>query len=104
MEGTLLVTPAELKNTAITFQSKAGEVKSLHDEMISKVNSLSGSWTGEAAEAYKSKFAALQTSMDKINRMIMEHVNDLNTMADEYESAENAAMNAANELPASSLD
>lgn len=104
MEGTLLVTPAELKNTASTFQGKAGEVKTLHDEMISKVNSLSGSWTGEASEAYKSKFSSLQTSMDKINRMIMEHVNDLNTMADEFEAAETAAMNAANELPASNLD
>ena len=41
MEGTLLVTPAELKTTASTFQGKAGEVKSLHDEMISKVNALS---------------------------------------------------------------
>lgn len=27
MEGTLLVTPAELKTTASTFQGKAGEVK-----------------------------------------------------------------------------
>ena len=104
MEGTLLVTPAELKSTASTFQGKAGEVKTLHDEMISKVNALSGSWTGDAAEAYKSKFASLQASMDKINRMIMEHVNDLNTMADEYETAESTAANAANELPNSSLD
>ena len=104
MEGTLLVTPAELKNTASTFQGKAGEVKTLHDEMISKVNALSGSWTGEASQAYKSKFSSLQASMDKVNRMIMEHVNDLNTMADEYEAAETAAMNAANDLPVSSLD
>ena len=42
--------------------------------------------------------------MDKINRMIMEHVNDLNNMADEYERAESAAMTAASELPASTLD
>lgn len=104
MEGTLLVTPAELKSTASTFQGKAGEVKTLHDEMIAKVNALSGSWTGEASDAYKAKFSSLQASMDKINRMIMEHVNDLNTMADEYETAESAATNAANELPNSTLD
>lgn len=104
MEGTLLVTPAELKTTASTFQGKAGEVKSLHDEMMNKVDALSGSWTGEAAEAYKGKFKALQASIDKINRMIMEHVNDLNNMAEEYERAESTAMNAANELPASTLD
>lgn len=104
MEGILLVTPAELKNTASTFQTKAAEVKTLHDEMIGKVNALSNSWTGEAATAYKNKFTSLQVSMDKINRMIMEHVSDLNTMAEQYETAENAAMNAANELPASTLD
>lgn len=104
MEGTLLVTPAELKTTAGTFQGKAGEVKNLHDEMIAKVNALSSSWTGEASAAYKTKFTALQSSMDKINRMILEHVNDLNEMADQYEKAETAAANAANELPASSLD
>ena len=104
MDGTLLVTPAELKNTASTFQGKAAEVKTLHDEIISKVNALSGSWTGEASEAYKSKFTSLQASMDKVNRMIMEHVNDLNTMAEQYETAENAAKSAASELPASTLD
>lgn len=104
MEGTLLVTPAELKNTASVFQGKAGEVKTLHDDMISKVNALSGSWTGEASDAYRNKFAALQASMDKINRMIMEHVNDLNVMAEQYEAADKGAQNIANELPASSLD
>lgn len=104
MDGTLLVTPGELKNTASTFQGKAGEVKSLHDDMIAKVNALSGSWTGEASEAYKSKFTSLKASMDTVNRMIMEHVNDLNTMAEQYETAENAAKSEASELPASTLD
>lgn len=104
MDGTLLVTPGELKNTASTFQGKAGEVKSLHDDMIAKVNALSGSWTGEASEAYKSKFTSLKASMDTVNRMIMEHVNDLNTMAEQYETAENAAKSAASELLASALD
>ncbi|MFR5815360.1 WXG100 family type VII secretion target [Hominisplanchenecus sp.] len=104
MEGTLLVTPAELQNTANTFQGKAGEVKSLHDDMMGKVTTLCGSWTGDASNAYKSKFTSLQASMDKINRMILEHVNDLNTMAEQYETAENAAKSAASELPASTLD
>lgn len=104
MDGTLLVTPGELKNTASTFQGKAGEIKSLHDDMIAKVNALSGSWTGEASEAYKSKFTSLKASMDTVNRMIMEHVNDLNTMAEQYETAENAAKSAASELLASTLD
>lgn len=104
MEGTLLVTPEKLQSTASGFQSKASQVKSLHDNMIAKVNSLSGSWTGEAAAAYNSKFTALQTSMDRIFAMITEHVTDLNNMADQYISAENAAQSAANDLPISTLE
>ena len=104
MEGTLLVTPEKLQSTASTFQSKAAQVKALHDNMISKVTSLSGSWTGEAASSYSRKFSALQTSMDKIYAQITEHVNDLNAMADTYTKAETAAKTAAEELPASDLD
>lgn len=104
MEGTLLVTPEKLQSTASSFQSKATQVKGLHDNMITKVNSLSGSWTGEAASAYNSKFTALQTSMDKIFAMITEHVTDLNNMADQYNFAENAAQSAANDLPTSTLE
>ena len=104
MEGTLLVTPEKLQSTASSFQSKAAQVKSLHDNMIAKVNSLSSSWTGEAASAYNSKFTALQASMDKIYAMITEHVNDLNAMAEQYNVASTAALNAANELPTSTLE
>lgn len=104
MEGILLVTPEKLHNTASDFQSKATQVKALHDNMIVKVNGLSSCWTGSASDTYRKKFADLKTSMDKINAMITEHVNDLNTMADQYSSAETAAQNAANDLPASTLE
>lgn len=104
MEGTLLVTPEKLQSTASSFQSKASQVKALHDNMITKVNALSGSWTGEAATAYKTKFTSLQTSMDRIFAMITEHVTDLNNMAEQYISAENAAQSAANDLPTSTLE
>lgn len=104
MEGTLLVTPEKLQSTASSFQSKASQVKALHDNMIGKVNSLSGSWTGEAASAYSSKFTALQTSMDKIFAMITEHVTDLNAMAEQFISAENTAQGIANDLPSSTLE
>ena len=103
MEATLLVTPEQLQTTASNFSSKATQVKALHDSMIEKVNGLAGTWTGSASEAYTQKFAALQASMDTINRMIVEHVNDLNTIAEQYMDAESKAAAAANELPASTL-
>lgn len=103
MEGKLLVTPEKLTTTAGEFSANANAVKSLHDEMIAKVNALSGTWTGEAAEAYRSKFGSLQKSMDTINRMINEHVNDLNAMAEQYTSASAAASSIVSELPSSDL-
>lgn len=103
MEGTLLVTPEVLRSTASDFQNKATAVKSLHDTMLTKVQGLSASWTGTAAEAYNAKFTALKPGMEKIYNMISEHVRDLNDMADEYTKAETNATAAAENLPGSTL-
>lgn len=104
MEGTLLVTPEELMSAASQFSAKAAQVQALHNDMLVKVNSLSGSWTGNASDAYRQKFQSLQESMNKINRMIMEHSTDLNAMAETYSQAESTASNAANDLPLSNLE
>jgi WXG100 family type VII secretion target len=103
IEGTLLVTPETLQEKSRTFSSLAVQVKALHDDMIQRVNGLTSAWEGTAADAYRTKFAALQTSMDTINRMIMEHSTDLDTMAQTYIDAENQATSAVDSLPASSL-
>lgn len=103
IEGTLLVTPEELQRKAQTFQSLAVQVKALHDDMIQRVNATSATWEGNAAEAYRSKFAVLQSSMDTINRMIVEHSTDLSNMAQVYIDSENQASNLIDALPASDL-
>ena len=103
IEGTLLVTPEVLQEKSRSFSSLAVQVKSLHDDMIQRVNSLASAWEGTAADAYRTKFSALQASMDTINRMIMEHSNDLEAMAQTYIDAENQAANEVDSLPASSL-
>jgi WXG100 family type VII secretion target len=104
MENTLLVSPEVLKQTASNFGSQATQVKALHDAMLKEVSGLSSSWVGDAASSYMGKFQALSKGMDTINRMINEHVKDLETIATEYESAETTAKSAVDELPASSLD
>lgn len=103
IEGTLLVTPETLQEKSRTFNSLALQVKALHDDMIQRVNGLSSAWEGNAADAYRTKFAALQTAMDTINRMILEHSTDLDAMAQTYIDAENQAASAVDSLPASSL-
>lgn len=104
MEGTLLVTPEQLQNTASGFQAQASQVKSLHDSMLAKVMNLCNTWTGTASDSYRTKFNALKPSMEKIYSMISEHVRDLNEMAEQYINAENQAKSAAENLPASTLE
>lgn len=92
MEGILKVTPEELQTTAGEFGSKGNTIKAQTDQMMEMVQNLSASWQGEASNAYLNKFKNLQTDIDKINRMIQEHVKDLNEMAEGYKQAENANM------------
>ena len=103
MENKLLVTPEELNNAATNFEAQAVQVKSLHDEMIKKVNSLSNVWTGNAGDNYRNKFGTLQKAMDTINRMILEHVKDLQAMAEQYTSADTSVESIIEELPSSDL-
>lgn len=88
MTGTLLVTPQELRNTSMEFDSCMGQVKGLTDNMMELIRNTSSFWEGEAASAYKSKFNELSDDIQKIHNKIQEHVQDLKDIAGEYERAE----------------
>ena len=98
MEGILKVTPEELQATAGEFGNKGNTIKGLTDQMMGMVKNLSSSWQGEASSAYLQKFQNLQTDIDKINRMIQEHVKDLNDMAEQYKQAETTNMEQSQAL------
>ena len=70
------------------FSTSGKAVASLTAEMMNIVNGLKSIWQGSAATEYAGKFNSLQDDIEKINRIIDEHVNDLNQMAIEYEKAE----------------
>lgn len=96
MTGTLLVTPAELKAAASSFQDKGNQVRTLTQNMTSKVGELTGRvWSGDAASKYISQFNGLQDDINRMIGMITEHVADLNEMASAYEKAENENQSAA---------
>lgn len=101
--GNILVTVEALTQKSGEFAAKATEVKTLHDDMLNRINALMGSWESEGAQAYSSKFNSLSTAMDTIYRMIQEHVADLNTMAENYESSEQAAISEIESLPTVTL-
>lgn len=91
MEGTLLVTPQELKNTANSFGNRSKTIKSITSSMMSTVKSLSNVYEGEAASAYINTFSNLEEDMRQIDNKIQEHVTDLNEMAANYISVEDTA-------------
>lgn len=98
MEGTLKVTPEQLRTTSSDFQSKGQQVSSLTTEMMDLVTSLSGAWEGDASNAYINKFKELSDDIQRMIAMITEHTNDLNDMAASYDEAERRNVEAAQTL------
>ena len=98
MTGTLKVSTDRLRSTASNFQSTGQHIQRMTQSMTNIVNQLSDRvWSGEA-DAYKRKFGKLQDDINKMVKMINEHVTDLNQMAAEYERAENTNKNMINSL------
>lgn len=88
MEGILKVTPEKLIQTSGEFAATGNQMKNITSEMIAQIQEMKGIWQGEAAGAYGGKFSSLQTDMDKLYRMVQEHVKDLQEMAAAYQRAE----------------
>ncbi len=88
MEGTLLVAPEDLLKAAGEFQAADASVKGITAEMMNIINALKPSYTGDAANAFYTKFDGLQEDMNQIDAKINEHVNDLNEMANNYSTVE----------------
>lgn len=88
MDGIIKVDPQQLLNTSGEFKATGGQIKSLTDNMISIIDSTKSVWEGDAATTYNTKFHQLQNDMEKMFRMIDEHVTDLNEMAQQYIDAE----------------
>lgn len=98
MEGILKVTPEKLVQAANEFGTTGKAISALTQEMTGIVNGLQSIWQGEAASSYGNKFVGLQDDIDKINRIIQEHVTDLNEMAREYQNAENLGIEESGRL------
>lgn len=88
MEGTIKVTPEVLISTSNEFSSQGSQISALTTQMMDLVNSLPGSWVGEAGSAYVSKFAGLSDDIQRITNMVNEHSEDLNLMAQNYMTTE----------------
>ena len=96
---TFKVEISTLLNKAEEFDSTRQTIMQLIEEMKSKVQSMWAVWTGNAAEAYKNKFAQLEDDIEYLNRVIMEHVQDLKDIAAEYTQAGTSVESLIEQLP-----
>lgn len=95
---TLRVSAKDLINTSESFRGSGTQVANLTGEMMNLAKGLSSIWQSEASNAYISKFSGLEDDMQKMVAMINEHVDDLQTMAANYDSAESEAIQATEVL------
>nr|WP_300167676.1 WXG100 family type VII secretion target [uncultured Flavonifractor sp.] len=98
MDGIIKVSTEQLRSTSSEFSTLGQRVSSLTSEMTNLITGLSSDYEGEAAQAYINKFRGLDDDIQKINRMIQEHVTDLNDMAQRYDEAENKSVSDAGTL------
>lgn len=88
MTGTIKVSPDKLMATASEFSKEGSNMTNLVSEMINMVTSMNSTWEGDASMAYITKFNSLENDLQVLNRMIQEHVTDLEEMANLYRTTE----------------
>ena len=98
MTGIIKVTPEKLLSTAQDFSTEGNTINTLTSEMVSRTCELSSTWEGEASQSYITKFKSLESDIQVINRMIQEHVKDLQEMANLYANAEKGNVDDAMSL------
>ncbi len=98
MEGILRVTPEKLISTSEGFRGTGGQIRNLTQNMLDLVKAMNSFWQGEASTAYLTKFQSLSDDMQKMDRMINEHVQDLQDMAKQYQTAEKINIETSNAL------
>lgn len=95
---TLRVDAQVLISTAESFQGSGSTISTLVNEMVNIVVNLCSIWETDAANVFISRFRALEDDIQKMTKMIAEHVSDLQTMAQNYIKADEESANLAESL------
>lgn len=98
MEGILKVSTEQLRSSASELSSQGQQISALTSEMTNIITGLGSVWEGVASQSYIQKFRGLDDDIQRMNRMIQEHVTDLNDMAQAYDEAERQASDLTNTL------
>ena len=82
------LTPDELRQRAHQYSAEADKVNQVIQTMGNLLNQLQNEWKGEASQAYAERYNELKPSFDKMEELIREISQALNTSADTYEQAD----------------
>ncbi len=93
------ITPELLRSTAGELQNIGTQLDNSTRQMLDTVSQLDGEiFSGEAVTQFKARFNQLQGDMARMNKMVGEHVSDLQAMAANMEAATQKAAGIAGEL------
>lgn len=90
----------DLRTEATNFDNHGQEVKGITDKMIALISSTNGVWRGVAADTYRRQFDGLNDDMAKIYDLIHMFCDDLQQIANKYETTENDNQATASKLEA----
>ena len=82
------LTPDELRQRAQQYSAEADKVNQVIQTMGNLLNQLQNEWKGEASQAYAERYNELKPSFDKMEELIREISQALNTSADTYEQTD----------------
>lgn len=104
LTGQIIVTTEQLRTQAAAVRNELKRMQAQFDRIKGLIDGSANYWIGEAGDAHRKQYAGRISSIEEMFARYNEHIRDLETMAGVYEAAEQAAANAADMLPASTLD
>lgn len=96
MAGMIQVTPKMLRDKASELRNQNKTLRSQLETLRSQESNLSGMWEGEAHDSFKREFTKDLTRIDEFCAAIDAYANALDTIATQYETAENKNTGIAN--------
>ena len=90
----IALTPEELRGVATNFATKAGEMREMFSYMRQQVNSLDGTFEGQAKEAFFASYEQIASKMDQIPDVVDGLGTQINAVADTFENADNELANS----------
>ena len=104
LTGQIIVTTEQLCAQATIVRNELNRMETQFDRIKRLIDGSVNYWIGEAGDAHRKQYTGRISSIEEMFAKYKEHIRDLEMMAGVYEVAEHVAANAADMLPASTLD